>query len=117
MAARKTAVPGEVEVKTQTPQASTETTTQTASETQGERVPISFEEFDALTEEFDALQAQYDALLASFNLLNSDPDALQERLHEIKPELKNPNLANDMASRPSRPVSVGGKLTDKGWIV
>ena len=117
MAARKTAVPGEVEVKTETPQASTETTTQTASEAQGERLPISFEQFDAVINEFDALQAQYDALLASFNLLNSDPDALQDRLYAIKPELKNPNLASDMASRPSRPVSVGGKLTDKGWIV
>ncbi len=116
MAARKTAVPGEVEVKTE-PQASTEPTTQTASETQGERVPISFEQFDAVSNELDALQAQYDALLASFNLLNNDPDALQDRLYAIKPELKNPNLASDMASRPSRPVNVGGQLTKDGWIV
>lgn len=86
-------------------------------ESNGERVPITFEQYDALSAENDALQSQYDALLTTFNRMNGDVDALQERIYELKPELKNPNLASDMAARPSRPVSVGGKLTDKGWIV
>ena len=52
--------------------------------------------------------------LASFK---NDPDAMQERIAELKPEIANPNLAADMAKRPDRTKTTPAKLTDKGWLV
>ena len=52
--------------------------------------------------------------LASFK---NDPDAMQERIAELKPEIANPNLAADMAKRPDRTKTTPANLTDKGWLV
>lgn len=52
--------------------------------------------------------------LASFK---NDPEAMQERIAELKPEIANPNLAADMAKRPDRTKTTPAKLTDKGWLV
>lgn len=52
--------------------------------------------------------------LASFK---NDPEAMQERIAELKPELANPNLVSEMAKRPDRAKTTSAKLTDKGWLV
>lgn len=52
--------------------------------------------------------------LASFK---NDPNAMQERIAELKPELANPNLASEMAKRSDRTQTTSAKLTDKGWLV
>lgn len=86
--------------------------TDTPAETETEEQPV----LDTAQKLVDTEEQLASAIseLASFK---NDPDAMQERIAELKPEIANPNLAADMAKRPDRTKTTPAKLTDKGWLV
>lgn len=103
MATRPVKTPGVTEI-VQTPDVKTETTTAVDQSTE-----VVEATYDDLKEQLIQAQNKHIQL---FN----DPDALQARLNQLKPELANPNLTNDMAKRPERTTTTA-TLTDKGWLV
>ena len=62
-------------------------------------------------------QEQLAVAISELSSFKNDPDAMQERIAELKPELANPNLASEMAKRPDRTKISSGKLTENGWLV
>ena len=63
------------------------------------------------------LEEQLALAISELVSFKNNPDAMQERIAELKPEIANPNLAADMAKRPDRTKTTPAKLTDKGWLV
>ena len=61
-------------------------------------------------------QEQLAVAISELSSFKNDPQAMQERIAELKPELANPNLASEMAKRPER-TKTTAKLTEKGWLV
>ena len=61
-------------------------------------------------------QEQLAVAISELSSFKNDPDAMQERIAELKPELANPNLASEMAKRPERTKTMA-KLTENGWLV
>ena len=61
-------------------------------------------------------QEQLAVAISELSSFKNDPQAMQERIAELKPELANPNLASEMAKRPER-TKTTAKLTENGWLV
>ena len=61
-------------------------------------------------------EEQLAVAISELSSFKNDPQAMQERIAELKPELANPNLASEMAKRPER-TKTTAKLTENGWLV
>lgn len=102
--------PGATE-DTQQPEEQLVPVTTTPAETETEEQPF----LDAAQKLADT-QEQLAVAISELSSFKNDPDAMQERIAELKPELANPNLASEMAKRPER-TKTTANLTENGWLV
>ena len=109
--ARTLKTPGATET-TQQPEEQLAPVTDTPVETETEEQPV----LDT-AQKLEDLEEQLASAISELASFKNDPDAMQERIAELKPEIANPNLAADMAKRPDRTKTTPAKLTDKGWLV
>ena len=109
--ARTLKTPGATET-TQQPEEQLVPVTDTPAETETEEQPV----LDT-AQKLEDLEEQLASAISELASFKNDPEAMQERIAELKPEIANPNLAADMAKRPDRTKTTPAKLTDKGWLV